>query len=229
MSAPSGSLRVTWWLPECGQPGAAREEMDAEVTPEVTAGLFTLAGAAVGFTAAVIAEFMRSRGSSSRELADRRRNLQVETLIQIQEVAERLYDSAGRDWAHYEGGRAKRPPEEELAHRERQVGAMSRMQMLAYRVHHPLIREMALSLMAACAIQSTTEKDEAERRRHQAQVSYHALQEASGAEMLLILGYRRPKSRREWRRNPTLPFPDELRRAKDRADDAEPPPVEGAV
>jgi len=166
------------------------------MTPEITAGVFTLAGAAVGFCAALATEIVRSRTSRSREQADRRQRFQVETLTRIQEVAERLYAHHGRDRAAYYQRTEPTPKsrsslERDMEHRQRTSDDMSEMVMLAHRVHDSLIQEIALSLVSVTGILDTTPKDEAERRIKLARLSYYALQEATGVEMLRILGYRR--------------------------------------
>lgn len=169
--------------------------MGSRMTPEMTAGVFTLAGAAVGFFAAVATEFVRSRSASSREQADRRQRFQVDTLTRIQEVAKRLYGHHGTDKAAFYRTTAMPARASSLAldvdHRQCQIDDMNEMVMLAHRAHESRIQEIALSLVSATAILETTPPDEAERRIELARLSYYALQEVTGVEMLRILGYER--------------------------------------
>lgn len=192
------------------------------MSPELTAGLFTLAGAAVGFTAAIVAEIVRDSGSRRRELADRRCRHQVETLTRIQEVAKRIYVNHRRDCARFasdRSGLANSAPTETIEHMTQQVEDVSELEMLAYRVHHPLIQEMAMMLISSAAIPEGTPADEAERREERARLSYHAIEESSGYEINWLLGFRK-SSERARRRSKALPYPEDMRPNRE-ADDRE--------
>jgi hypothetical protein len=158
----------------------------------VIAGVFTLAGTALGFGGAVAVEFVRSRSSASREVADRRQRFQVETLTRIQEVARELFDefTARRNIlmsrVKSQAATAVAPPCPIGWQGSKKT--MSEMCMLAYRVHDEMIRHIAFDLTALCGGMDELSQEELERRFKHAMLAYQAIQETTGIEILRILG-----------------------------------------
>jgi hypothetical protein len=167
--------------------------------PAVVAGVFTLAGATLGFVGAIAVEYVRGRSSTNRAAANRRERFQVETLTRVQDVAKDIFEAV-LDTRYLYERRSEVPPDgderslalrtselrQEADARELLLKRSIELTLLISRVHNEEFRGLADDLQgfAVLATAYATPEEDAVKAMEIAKKIYRQLQETAGAEIL---------------------------------------------